>query len=65
MKHKPQEDPLVAEVREIAMRISAQFDHDPVKYLEHLRKRATEHPHLMVDLSKRKQPSEGGEKAAS
>lgn len=57
MKDKPYEDPVVKEVREIAMRISARFDHDPQKYFEHLRKRQAEHPERIVDLSKRRPPT--------
>ncbi len=44
------EDPVVAEVRERAMRISERFGHDPVRYFDHLIERQKESGHRYVNL---------------
>ncbi len=48
MNKESPDDIAINEIRRRAMDISARFDHDPRKYLDHLRALAKQHPHLMI-----------------
>lgn len=43
-------DDVIEEVREIRRQISARFDHDPVKLVEHYMERQKRHGDRLIDL---------------
>jgi hypothetical protein len=47
-------DDAVEEVREVRRRISARFDHDPVKLVEHYMERQKRYGDRLVDMPKSK-----------
>ena len=47
-------DDAVEEVREIRRQISARFDHDPVKLVEHYMKRQERHGDRLIDKPRSK-----------
>jgi hypothetical protein len=54
-------DDVIEEVREIRRQISARFDHDPVKLVEHYLERQKRHGNRLIDLAtlRRKRNSAG------
>ncbi len=42
------DDPVIARIREVAMRISAEFDHDPKRFVEYYKKLQERHKDRLV-----------------
>lgn len=51
-------DDAIEEVREIRRQISARFDHDPVKLVEHYMERQKRHGDRLIDQPKSKRHDE-------
>jgi hypothetical protein len=54
-------DDVIEEVREIRRKISAQFDHDPVKLVEHYMELQKRHADRLIDQRTSKRQNESAE----
>jgi hypothetical protein len=52
-----QADPVIDEIREVRHRISAEFDHDPVRLVEHYIKLQEQYRDRLVGPAERKEPA--------
>jgi hypothetical protein len=57
-------DPIIDEVRTVRRRISAQFDHDPKKLVEHYMELQKRHSDRLIGRSKNADPDNANESAA-
>jgi hypothetical protein len=56
MSEKPLSDPVIDEIREVRMRISAQFDHDPEKLVKHYMELQKRHADRLIGARKEPEP---------
>ena len=58
MSEKKVSDPVIDEVRAVRCRISAQFDHDPDKLIEHYVKLQERHADRLIGKAEESEPND-------